>query len=257
MLIERCRAIAAGDLDQAIAVRTGDELEQLVDAFNAMSQQLADSRAQTEAARRSLEQARDQLEIRVAERTRELTELNQRLRHEVAERARAEERLAETARTDPLTGLMNRRAMLESLNQSLLRFEQQGTPFTVLLGDLDHFKSVNDNHGHDVGDKALIRTAECIHENIRCADAAARWGGEEFLVLLPGAELTAGMRVAEAIRGALADQDLVNEGKPLALTMSLGVAAYQQGQTLDQCIKAADTALYEAKLDGRNRSKAA
>lgn len=257
MLIARCRAIAEGDLEQSAEAHTGDELEQLVEAFNAMSHQLAESRAQTESARRSVEQARDNLEVRVVERTRELTDLNERLRHEVAERTRAEARLAEAARTDPLTGLMNRRAMLERLEESLRRFRQDGTLFTLLLADIDRFKSINDRFGHDVGDKALIRTAECITARLRPGDHAARWGGEEFLILLSQTDLNTGVDVAESVRRSVAVEPLDVPDAPQSLTLSLGVAAYRDGQTLDACIKAADTALYRAKVEGRDRVLAA
>ena len=257
MLIRRCRAIAQGELDQSTEAHTGDELEQLVDAFNGMSRQLAESRAQTESVNRSLEQARDHQEHRVAERTRELTGLNERLRHEVAERTRAEERLAEAARSDPLTGLMNRRAMLECLDSALQRFQRDGTPFTLLLADLDRFKSINDRFGHDVGDKALIQSAERIAEAARPGDLTARWGGEEFLVALPETDLETGLAVAESLRLAMAEVPLSVTDEPLTLTLSLGLADYRNGMTLDQCIKAADIALYQAKLQGRNRTMVA
>ncbi len=253
LLIERCRAIAKGELDRFVSVRSGDELEQLVDAFNIMTKQLAESRAQADAAQDALKQGRDNLEQRIAERTRELVDVNERLLHEVAERARAEELLAHTARSDPLTGLMNRRAMLEHLDYQAKRFERNRTPFVVMLGDLDHFKDINDTHGHDVGDEALLQIAECLTQSIRGQDLVARWGGEELLILLPDTDLVGGAAVAEAVRAAVARLELVAGSARPHLTISIGVAAYGPGQTVNQCIKLADTALYKAKRLGRNR----
>jgi diguanylate cyclase (GGDEF)-like protein len=253
MLIERCRAIAKGELDRFVALRSGDELEQLVDAFNVMTKELAESRAQADAAQEALKQGRDNLERRIAERTRELVEVNERLLHEVAERARAEELLAHTARSDPLTGLMNRRAMLEHLDYQAKRFERNRTPFVVILGDLDHFKDINDTHGHDLGDQALVQTAECLTHSIRAQDLLARWGGEELLILLPDTDLTGGVAVAETVRAAVAELELLPGLTRPHLTISIGVAAYGPGQSVNQCIKSADTALYQAKRLGRNR----
>ena len=257
LLIERCRTIAQGDLDQPVAIRSGDELEQLVDAFNAMSSKLADSRARAERAQQLLQQARDLLELRVAERTQDLMAVNERLLHEVAERARAEELLAQAARSDPLTGLMNRRAILEQLEYEAARFQRSHTPFTLLLADLDRFKAINDTYGHDAGDQALIQTTEQLTHDIRAHDLVARWGGEEFLILLPDTDLQGGLVVAEALRQGIADQNIAIGEQSLRLTLSIGVAAYRLGQTIRQCIKAADTALYQAKLEGRNRVAAA
>jgi len=257
LLIERCRTIAQGDLDQPVAIRSGDELEQLVDAFNAMSSSLTESRAQAETAQQLLLQARDLLELRVAERTQDLMAVNERLLHEVAERARAEELLAQAARSDPLTGLMNRRAMLEQLEYEAARFQRSQTPFTLLLADLDRFKAINDTYGHDAGDQALMQASEQLTHDIRAHDLVARWGGEEFLILLPDTDLQGGLVLAEALRQGIAAQKVAIGEQDLHLTLSIGVAAYGLGQTIQQCIKAADTALYQAKLEGRNRVVAA
>lgn len=254
MLIARCRTIAKGESDRFTELHSGDELEQLVDAFNLMSVRLNDSRTQTEIAQRALQQARDNLEERILERTRELTEVNERLLHEVAERARAEELLAHTARSDPLTELMNRRAMIEHLEHQAKRFARTGAPFVAMLGDLDRFKHINDTYGHDAGDQALIETARRLVRGIRGQDLVARWGGEEFLILLPDTDLAGGAVVAEKIRASIAATRLPigPDGHPL--TISLGLAAFGAGMTIDQCIKAADTALYAAKRQGRNRA---
>jgi len=204
-----------------------------------------------------LQQARDLLELRVAERTQDLMDVNERLLHEVAERARAEELLAQAARSDPLTGLMNRRAMLEHLEYQAARFQRNQVPFSLLLGDLDLFKSINDTFGHDAGDQALIQTTHFLVHGIRTQDLVARWGGEEFLILLPDTDLEGALVVAEALRKGVAAKAVVVGDKRLHLTLSIGVASYGLHQSISQCIKAADRALYEGKLQGRNRVVAA
>jgi diguanylate cyclase (GGDEF)-like protein len=257
MLIARCRAIAKGTPDEPLEIHSGDELEELVDAFNSMTRELAKSRAEAEDARRSVEHARDLLELRVAERTRDLMQANERLLHEVAERARAEEQLALAARADPLTGLMNRRAMLEQLEYQAARFQRNGTPFSLILADVDHFKFVNDTFGHDAGDQTLIEIADQLRQNLRAQDLVARWGGEEFLVLLPDTDLEGGLVVAEDLREGVAAHTLTIGEQTLGRTLSLGVSVYAPGQSFNDCIKAADTALYRAKVQGRNRVMAA
>ena len=257
MLIARCRAIAKGDPDERVRIRSGDELEELVEAFNTMSRQLTQSRAEAEEAQRSLEHARDLLELRVAERTRDLMQVNERLLHEVAERARAEEQLAQAARADPLTGLMNRRAMLEQLEYQVARFQRNATPFALVLADLDHFKAINDTYGHDAGDQALMEIAEQLKQGLRAQDLVARWGGEEFLILLPDTDLAGGLVVAEDLREGIAAHALPVGGETLRFTLSLGVASYEAERGLNASIKAADTALYQAKIQGRNRVVAA
>ena len=106
-----------------------------------------------------------------------------RLLREVAERVRAQEMLARAARSDPLTALMNRRGMLEHLEYQAARFQRSHATFTVMLADLDHFKEINDSHGHDVGDQVLVQFARRLTDSIRSQDLVARWGGEEFLIL--------------------------------------------------------------------------
>jgi diguanylate cyclase (GGDEF)-like protein len=230
-----------------------DEFDQLLEAFDAMSDRLAEARAQAEGAQEALRQARDQLEQRIAERTFELVEVNERLLREVAERARAEEMLAQSARSDPLTGLMNRRAMLEQLGYHAQRCERTGAPFVVMLGDLDHFKSINDRFGHDAGDEALVRVAECLVRTLRSQDLVARWGGEEILALLPDTDLAEGISAAERVRAAIGAIELPGSAAGTRLSISIGLAEHRSEATINTSIKSADIALYEAKGRGRDR----
>jgi two-component system chemotaxis response regulator CheY len=159
---------------------------------------------------------------------------------------------------DTLTGLFNRRAIQERAEADLSRALREQTPLSVALLDIDHFKAVNDTHGHDVGDQALRLVAEVLTANIRGYDAVGRWGGEEFLVVLPGDSLIDAAIVAERIRVSVTEITLeLAGGKRLPLTASLGIASWpgtaSQPLTLDQLIHQADEALYRAKSEGRNR----
>lgn len=163
------------------------------------------------------------------------------------QRARRE---AETlARIEPLTGLLNRRAFLEQGNSLWGQAIRHGQPLALIMLDLDHFKAINDQHGHDMGDHYLISTARLISEQCRAGDLLARWGGEEFLLLLPHTRLEEALLLAERLRQAIA---ALTPG-PVALSASLGVAARQQQMHLEQLINAADERLYQAKQNGRNR----
>lgn len=160
--------------------------------------------------------------------------------------------LARVARTDPLTGLINRRGFSELIERELERTRRTGESFSLLVCDLDHFKRINDNFGHAAGDDALVGAAESICQAVRAMDAVARTGGEEFAVVLPETDAEAAYLIAERVRTG------VQEGfalQGLALTVSTGIAsAPSAGQDSDSLLSAADEALYRAKGLGRNRS---
>lgn len=167
----------------------------------------------------------------------------------------AHRKLQRMATTDSLTQLFNRRHMIYLAEKEIARFNRIGHPIAFLLLDIDHFKSVNDVHGHDVGDKVLIAISACIKAELRTQDYVARWGGEEFLAILPDTHLEAALVSAERVRQAVArHQNLVN-GVPLAVTISIGVSEYQPGEELSATIARADDALYRSKQAGRNRVK--
>ncbi|HKJ70460.1 MAG TPA: diguanylate cyclase [Gammaproteobacteria bacterium] len=169
---------------------------------------------------------------------------------DITEQRRMEEELAFRATNDPLTGLLNRRRFEELLEQELERAERYGNAFSLVMFDVDRFKAVNDNHGHDVGDRILAGLGELVRARIRAADTAARWGGEEFMVLLPETDGDGAVKLAEALRRGVAEADFPGPGR---VTISLGVIAYRAGERRRDLTKRVDDALYRAKAAGRDR----
>ena len=160
-------------------------------------------------------------------------------------------RLSEAALTDTLTGLKNRLALDRELETEVERAQRSGEPLSVVVGDLDYFKSVNDRLGHKAGDVALVRAAQVLMRHRRAGDTIARTGGEEFTILLPGATEHEAYLVAERMRTAV-EREFVDD--PAVLTFSFGIATYpDHGRNADAVIEAADQALYAAKALGRNR----
>jgi diguanylate cyclase (GGDEF)-like protein len=168
--------------------------------------------------------------------------------------ARLHRIVEQQALVDGLTGLANRRHTEERLESELARAERFGGPLSVVVTDLDDFKAVNDVHGHPVGDTVLRAFAEVIGASMREADVAGRWGGEEFLLVLPGTDAAGAALLAERIRAHLAEGSLLTpEGVPVRVTASFGVASYEEGPDRETLVAAADAALYEAKRTGKNR----
>ncbi len=157
------------------------------------------------------------------------------------------------ATQDSLTGLLNHGAILSVLEKELARSAREGTPVAVLMADIDHFKSVNDTYGHPVGDAVLRETARKIETSVRPYDSIGRYGGEEFVVVLPGCELDAAVKRAETIRELVCGQPFRVDDVSISTTMSIGVALAPDDARLDQLLRAADEALYVAKNGGRNR----
>ncbi len=170
------------------------------------------------------------------------------------------ERVKREAMTDALTAISNRKAFDETLDRMLSKAENEGETFCLLLLDIDHFKAFNDNHGHQVGDQVLRLVAKTLTDGIKGRDKAARYGGEEFAIILPESNQKTGMIVGENLRKALAQKEIINRATGEALgriTMSVGVAEYKKGEVADSLIARADTALYNAKNNGRNQVSAA
>jgi diguanylate cyclase (GGDEF)-like protein/PAS domain S-box-containing protein len=170
------------------------------------------------------------------------------------ENARLFERAEYLSLTDSLTELYNMRYFVNVARQEFERVQRNNRTLSVVMADIDHFKNVNDSHGHDMGDFALIEIAARIKNNVRTMDTIARYGGEEFIILMPETDLTAASQIAERIRRMIADNPIDNKGTAVSATLSLGVAEIEKNMgSLDELIKLADQALYKAKANGRNR----
>ncbi len=162
-------------------------------------------------------------------------------------------KLEELAYTDPLTGLSNRRLFLEEAKRMLEYARRYGEPVSLMMMDIDNFKRINDEYGHDVGDLALKKLAEVVKRNIRGSDIAARFGGEEFVVLLPRTDEKGAELVAERIRRDFKRDPIKVDGKDVLTTVSIGVAQLEEGDTVEDLIKKADVALYRAKNTGKDK----
>jgi|GEM_PF-1248343 len=175
------------------------------------------------------------------------------LQGEIQHRLLIEQTLREQATTDTLTGLLNRRSMLEVLQDELNRARRLGSPFSVVMFDIDLFKTVNDTFGHEAGDTVLTTIATRVTSRLRDVDSFARWGGEEFLLLLPGTDRQGAIALAETCREIIAGSPMQGIGQ---VTASFGVADYGHEKSVTALIRRADNALYDAKNKGRNRVEA-
>ncbi len=167
----------------------------------------------------------------------------------------AKERLERLATHDELTGLHNYRYLHTRMSEELKRAERHRDPLACAMIDVDHFKQVNDTHGHDTGDAVLVEIARRLRAGIRDIDVLARYGGEEFLMLLPTTQLSGALVVAERVFNSIGSAPMRHNAIELKVTVSVGIALYpsRDVRSKDQLIKAADVALYQAKNEGRNR----
>ena len=161
------------------------------------------------------------------------------------------------ARLDPLTGVANRVSFDERLQEEIERFARFRSPVSVLIWDIDHFKAVNDNFGHRAGDRVLREVARCLANRLRTTDFVARFGGEEFVMMLIGTPLAEANRVAEELRNSVASLKLHFRGAPVKVTISCGITELRDGDEADAVFDRADSALYRAKNGGRNLCVAA
>lgn len=161
--------------------------------------------------------------------------------------------LDHASRTDSLTGLANRRDMTERLEAAVARRRQDGEPSALIMADIDSFKRVNDSLGHQVGDEVLRHVAELLRRHVRGRDVVSRWGGEEFLILLPATDEPGARSVSENLRQALLDSPAQVGGRSLSCTMTLGVAEVVPGLTVTELLKRVDDALYAGKARGKDR----
>jgi len=204
--------------------------------------QLADSMSQLSAKEQELDNHRDMQHVL----RRQADELNR----QVARQANEQEALRKLAYIDPLTGLYNRRRIEEILEASRLTEQLSGTGLGVLLCDIDHFKAVNDEFGHFAGDRTLVRIGQLLKDHFRRGDAVGRWGGEEFLVVLPNLTQSEAEVISENFRARIERETHPPKGK---LTVSLGLAMIKPDETAESLLKRADRALMLSKQNGRNR----
>jgi diguanylate cyclase (GGDEF)-like protein len=166
---------------------------------------------------------------------------------------RAESTLRVLATTDPLTQLLNRRSMLERAEYELLQRKRHRNPLAFVLADIDHFKGINDQHGHAAGDAVLTAVSQVLKQALREQDSVSRWGGEEFLILMPNATLEVASGVAERLRRQIADIDVLFGEAHIRISMTFGVSMHQGDEGIDAPVGRADTALYRGKMAGRNQ----
>lgn len=178
-----------------------------------------------------------------------LARANRELEAEVARRT---SQLEQLMMTDPLTGVGNRRLLTNRLEEEIIRAREEEHPLTAIFFDLDHFKRINDQHGHGVGDRVLTRVAGCLRANLREGDFVGRYGGEEFVVLLPETPVQEAVRVVERLRGAIGR--IRFRDVDLTVTASAGLAEWHRSETGDGLLARADRALYRAKESGRDRA---
>lgn len=178
------------------------------------------------------------LETQVSQRTEELLDLNSRL--------------SEAARVDILTGLLNRRGFMGRAEEEVIRAERTSRGFILVLANIDRFRSFNDDYGHDCGDQILQQVGGLLREHLRQVDVLARWGGEEFLLLLPETDLDGGRVLAEKLRATVQRHEFEYGSIKLSVTMTFGIAAFETGMELSTCLRLADRALESGKAAGRN-----
>ena len=186
------------------------------------------------------------LEQQVEDRTAELVSVNQQL-------AAANESLNQLARRDALTGLLNRRGFIDEAEIERQRFIRTGESLALVVADIDYFKQFNDRYGHACGDFVLSKIGSIMQEQIRDVDRVARWGGEEFVLLLPNTNAEGALRITEKLRQKIEAAEFDYEDQVLKVTMTFGGGICQKDESLEACLERADAALYEGKLAGRNR----
>jgi diguanylate cyclase (GGDEF)-like protein len=195
----------------------------------------------------------DELETRVAIRTAELNRINELLRAEIEERKRVEQQLHRLATTDPLTGALNRRHFFELVEQEFDRSQRYGRQISIILVDLDHFKEINDSYGHIAGDQLLQAVADRFNQSLRQMDVFGRYGGDEFIVLLPETSIEQARLAARRLHKVVTSNPVETSRGSIPLAISIGVASLANTDDMEKLLIRTDQALYKAKAAGRNR----
>ncbi len=223
-------------------------LEEVAEKLDSKDIDLVDARSALEnvvSSTRSMMETNEKLELELTKSTAAMMELQRDL-----------DMVRKEALTDGLTNLANRKAFDAEIVRIMKQAEEQQEAFCLIMMDIDHFKSFNDSYGHQVGDQVLRLVAKTLFDGVKGRDMVARYGGEEFAIILTGADLEASKRVADSLRTAVANKEVINRnsGDKLGrITMSGGIAEYIFGEKLDDLIARADAALYTAKHNGRNQ----
>lgn len=227
-LTQAIRHLQQGELGRQIDINSKDEVGELAQAFNHMSEELARSHDELRASHAELRESHEK----------------------IAEQA---EILRDLALRDSLTRLHNRRHFDEQACRLFKRALQQERPLTVMMGDIDHFKNINDTFSHAVGDSVLRRVGELLRKHTRTGDLVARYGGEEFVIAFVDTSLEQAHQLCDKLRTQIASEDWADIHPQLKVTMSIGVAQMQREETIDQVVQLADVQLYRAKSGGRNQ----
>lgn len=275
-LVAATDRIAAGDLEAQVAVDRQDVIGTLAISFNRMAQKVREQQGELACANACLAEANRGLEAKVLKRTAQLESVNQKLTSEIAENESLRSELERTlhelrekndqleaslkkvehmAATDPLTGLYNRRHFGKVLEQLFAEARRYDTDLACVMIDLDGYKQLNDTFGHQVGDQLLITAGKVITANLRAMDVAARYGGDEFILLLPRARVSEAASVVSRIRDEFRHTSAAGLHRGEGVTMSVGVGSLQADKPAgaEGLVSAADAALYRAKAAGRNR----
>lgn len=258
------QAATAGHADNRSAARQMDtQIREQVDGLQSSMQEAADLEDLKHVLENHLEgllgtmdqhqKQRDEREQEVAARLHSLAERVAHMEQEAQGYREHLEEQRQKALVDPLTGLPNRAAWSERLDHEVKHWQQHGNTLMLAMLDLDHFKRINDNYGHLAGDKVLKIIASVLRKRLRGSDFIARFGGEEFVLLMPSTVPAAGLKLLESLRASIEACPFHFKGEPVIITVSIGMTAFRPGEHSDQVLKRADQALYRAKNAGRNR----
>jgi len=258
------QAASEGHADNRSAARDMDtQIREQVDGLQSSMQEAADLDDLKHVLENHLEgllgtmdqhqKQRDEREQEVAARLHSLAERVAHMEQEALGYREHLEEQRQKALIDPLTGLPNRAAWSERLDHEINLWQQHGNTLLLAMLDLDHFKRINDNYGHLAGDKVLKIIANVLRKRLRGTDFIARFGGEEFVLLMPDTGPTAGAKLLEKLRASIEACPFHFKGEPVTITISMGLTAFKPGEHSDLVLKRADQALYRAKHAGRNQ----